>query len=146
MKLTITTRIDNHYQKVWEGFDVALFRALNPPFPPVKVLEFGGCKPNDKVVLELNFIFFKQTWVSLITAQESNEQAHYFIDEGEKLPFFLTQWKHKHIVKKDGENALIIDEISYKSYFLLEWLLYPAMLLQFAYRIPVYKKYFQRKK
>jgi hypothetical protein len=89
MKITLSTQVDQDFLKVKEGFNVDLFSALNPPFPPVKLLRFDGSKKGDLVSLELNFLFFKQVWTSDITDDHTSAKGFYFIDEGKKLPFFF---------------------------------------------------------
>jgi len=143
MKLIIETQVEQEYLQVKKGFDESLFTKLSPPFPPVKLLRFDGSSKGDLVSLELNFIFFKQKWTSEIIEDQTNEKEFYFVDKGTELPFFLKNWTHKHRIIKKGKNSIIRDEIDYQSPFLLlTWLLYPAMLLQFAYRKPIYKRIF----
>ena len=144
MNIKISTKVNQSLLKVWEGFNLELFSKLAPPFPPVEVKEFGGCLKGDKVHLELNFILFKQDWISDIVDQKRTETEIYFIDEGTKLPFFLSYWKHKHRLVKDNEGTLIIDEINFKTPTILtDYLFYPLMYLQFLYRKPIYKKVFE---
>ncbi len=130
---------------VWQHFNRELFLQLAPPFPPVTLLRFDGCKVGDVVTLKLGFVFFSQIWESHIVQQETNENAIFFVDEGKKLPFFLKYWQHKHILQKtENDCTIIVDDISYKSpFWLLDYLLYPMMYLQFAYRKPIYKKFFK---
>ncbi len=143
MKITIETLVNQDYLQVKEGFNETLFKKLSPPFPPVKLLRFDGSTKGDLVTLELNFIFFKQKWTSEIMEDQTTDKEFYFIDKGIELPFFLKKWTHKHRIVKDGENSIIRDEIDYQApFWILTWLLYPAMLLQFAYRKPIYKKIF----
>ena len=144
VNIKISTKVNQSLLKVWEGFNLELFSKLAPPFPPVEVKEFGGCLKGDKVHLELNFILFKQDWISDIVDQKRTETEIYFIDEGTKLPFFLSYWKHKHRLVKDNEGTLIIDEINFKTPTILtDYLFYPLMYLQFLYRKPIYKKVFE---
>jgi ligand-binding SRPBCC domain-containing protein len=146
MKLTIQTRVEQDYLSVKNGFDQTLFQKLSPPFPPVKLLRFDGSSTGDLVVLELNFLFFKQRWTSEITEDSTEEKEFYFIDEGIELPFFLKTWRHKHRVIQDGTGSLIRDEINYTAPFgWMTVLLYPALLVQFAFRIPIYKRLFKTK-
>ncbi len=144
MKLKVTTQVGQDYLSVKAGFTEDLFLALNPPFPPVKILRFDGCEKDDLVSLELNFILFKQVWESLITEGETTNQEFRFIDQGIKLPFFFKYWKHHHrVIDVDGASQ-IIDDIEYKTpFFLFDWLMWPALYFQFLYRKPVYKKYFK---
>lgn len=145
MKLTIETKVDENYLNVKDGFTESLFSKLSPPFPPVKLLRFDGTAKGDLVTLELNFLLFKQKWASRIIEDKTDEKEFYFIDKGVELPFFLRTWSHKHRINRIGNAAIIRDEIEYSAPFgLLSLLLYPAMLLQFAYRIPIYKKVFKR--
>ncbi|MCH7401669.1 hypothetical protein ACFOUP_14570 [Belliella kenyensis] len=144
--ITISTKVEQSYLEVKEGFNQNLFKKLSPPFPPVKLLRFDGSNEGDLVSLELNFIFFKQTWTSIITKDHTDANEFYFIDKGIKLPFFLKKWQHKHRVINDGKSSIIIDEIAYQAPF--SWmtlLLYPALYLQFIYRKPIYKKIFKDK-
>lgn len=143
MKIIIETPVNQDYLQVKEGFNEMLFKKLSPPFPPVKLLRFDGSTKGDLVTLELNFIFFKQKWTSEIMEDQTTDKEFYFIDKGIELPFFLKKWTHKHRIVKDGENSIIRDEIDYQAPFrILTLILYPAMLLQFAYRKPIYKKIF----
>jgi ligand-binding SRPBCC domain-containing protein len=146
LKLKIKTRVEAPLEIVQKGFDQHLFQALNPPFPKVKVMKFDGSKPGDTVSLQLNFVFFKQLWTSEITAEEIREGYWHFVDQGVQLPFFLSQWKHIHRVEAVSANSsCIIDDITFSTGTLLtDLLFYPAMLAQFAYRIPVYKRYFAK--
>jgi ligand-binding SRPBCC domain-containing protein len=144
MKINISTRVDKSYLEVKEGFTEKLFLNLNPPFPPVRLLQFDGSSKGDIVSLELNFFIFKQKWTSEITADHTDENEFYFIDEGIELPFFLKKWKHKHRIIKSGSGSLIKDEIEYKGTFgLMTLLLFPVLYGQFLYRQPIYKKVFQ---
>lgn len=146
MNITISTQVEQDYLSVKDGFDASLFKALSPPFPPVRLIRFDGSKKGDLVSLELNFIFFKQKWTSEITEDLTDEREFYFVDQGVELPFFIKYWRHKHRIIRKGDSSIIRDEISFKSHFgLLTLLLYPALLLQFGYRIPVYKKVFRKK-
>lgn len=145
MKIIISTYVTQAYEKVTEGFGRELLTALNPPFPPVKLLRYDGNKRGDEVYLQLNFLLFKQVWKSRITEDYKDEGKSYFIDEGIKLPFFLSHWRHKHlIIKKDG-GTIITDDISFRTpFFVLDLLIFPIMYLQFLYRKPIYKKYFRK--
>jgi hypothetical protein len=75
MKLTLQTRVEQDYLSVKKGFDQTLFQKLSPPFPPVKLLRFDGSSTGDLVVLELNFLFFKQRWTSEITEDSTEEKS-----------------------------------------------------------------------
>ncbi len=143
MKINIETPVNQGYLEEKKGFDENLFSKLSPPFPPIRLIRFDGSTKGDIVSLELDFIFFKQKWTSEITKDETNNHEFYFIDQGIDLPFFLKKWTHKHRVIKDGESAIIRDEIEYEAPIkVLTWLLYPVMLLQFAYRKPIYRRIF----
>ena len=150
MKLTIRTIVTAPLATVWAGFDRDLFNRLSPPFPPVRVLRFDGCKKGDVVSLELNFIFFKQVWNSDIIDQQSmpdrtRPDEIFFIDQGTKLPFFLSAWHHKHRLIRQGTGTVIADEITYQTPFrVLDYLFYPLLWAQFVYRKPIYRRVFGR--
>lgn len=143
MKLRIETKVKASLDSVKNGFTQELFLKLNPPFPPVQLLRFDGCKSGDKVVLELNFILFKQEWISDIIEDSQDTKKWYFVDKGTKLPFFLKKWKHRHVVDQKESYTAIIDDITFSTGTILtDILLYPALVGQFFYRKPIYKKVF----
>ncbi|TRX56003.1 hypothetical protein FNH22_17735 [Fulvivirga sp. M361] len=145
MRLKISSKVLCNYLEVKNGFTEKLFLKLNPPFPPVKLLVFEGCNKGDRVSLELNFLLFKQTWTSLITFDHSDSSVFEFIDVGKKLPFFLKSWEHHHsVIRLNDTESEIVDDISFTTpYKMLDWLLLPALWLQFMYRKPIYKKIFK---
>lgn len=143
MKLVLKTRVEQPPSQVWSGFNESLFLKLAPPLPRIRLLKFEGSTEGCLVEVEINFIFFKQTWQSLIVEQGATEQKIWFIDEGRQLPFFLRYWRHQHLLEADGEGTLITDAIEYRSpAWLLDVLLYPSLWLQFAYRKPIYRRIF----
>ncbi len=151
MHLILKTSVAPSVQHVWAGFDRALFDQLSPPFPPVEVVRFDGCLKGDVVHLRLNFFVFKQDWISLIVDQQTigatdDADEIFFIDEGTKLPFFLAYWQHRHRLLRDEHgHTLIVDDISFRTPFLLtDYLFYPLLWLQFAYRKPIYRRIFNR--
>lgn len=147
MTLTIRTAVEQPIDQVWAGFNRDLFDRLSPPFPPVRVLRFDGCLTGDVVSLELNFLLFRQTWTSDIIKQRTTPDEIYFVDQGVKLPFFLRTWHHKHRLIRQGNGTVIADEITFQTpNRLVDYLLYPLMWAQFAYRKPIYRQTFSRLK
>jgi ligand-binding SRPBCC domain-containing protein len=145
MRLHLQTAVASSYLEVKEGFTESLFAKLAPPFPPVKVLRFDGCKAGDIVDLELNFIFFKQKWTSKITEDHCDAVEFCFVDEGIVLPFFLGKWRHCHRILAQPTGSIISDEIEFEGAF--SWmtpLLYPVLWLQFWYRKPIYRRIFRK--
>lgn len=145
MKINLETPVEQGYLDVKSGFDQSLFKKLSPPFPPVRLLRFDGSQKGDIVVLELDFIFFKQNWTSEISEDRTTEKEFFFVDQGVELPFFLKKWKHKHRVISTGIGSIIRDEIEFEASFgLLTFLLYPVLYIQFAYRKGIYRRIFKR--
>lgn len=145
MRVQISTSVNASLSEVKEGFTEELFLKLNPPFPPVELLRFDGCKKNDVVALELNFLLFSQYWISVISEDSEDEDEWFFVDKGSQLPFFLKRWKHRHVVQKSEDNSIIVDDITYSTGMLLtDLIMYPLLLGQFLYRKPIYKKIFNK--
>jgi ligand-binding SRPBCC domain-containing protein len=144
VKIKIQTEVGASLEDVKQGFTSSLFLKLNPPFPPVKLKEFGGCVTGDKVALELNFLLFKQNWISDIVDDGENNHKWFFVDKGVVLPFFLSSWKHRHIVQQHEEGSMIVDDINYTTGTILSDLIfYPLLYLQFLYRKPIYRRIFK---
>jgi len=142
----MSTLVDQDFLSVKEQFNAELLKSLSPPFPKVTIRRFDGIHTGDKVSMELDFVFFKQQWDGDIIDDRQTDQEFYFIDIGTKLPFFLKTWQHRHRLINKGEQTLIVDEIDYQSNNkLMTILFYPAMVLQFLYRKPIYKRIFAKK-
>jgi ligand-binding SRPBCC domain-containing protein len=143
MNLQIITTVQKSYKQVFGLFTKELFLKLSPPFPKVKLIRFDGSEKQDKVIVELDFLIFKQEWESVITEKAETKEEIYFVDEGTRLPFFLKKWKHTHRIVKNGEHTDIVDDIEFETPFRpLNILFYPILYFQFAYRKPIYKKIF----
>jgi len=143
MKIHLETLVKQDFKTVWQGFTKELFLALTPPYTPVEVIRFDGCKKGDEIHLEIQFFLFKQAWHSIVTEQVETDDEIYFIDEGVKLPFFLSYWHHKHRILKQTEGTLLIDEITFESMHGFGSLsTYPALYLQFASRQAIYRQWF----
>lgn len=143
MNLNIRTTVNQSFKQVFRLFTKELFLKLSPPFPKVKLLRFDGSEKQDRVLVELDFILFKQEWESIIVEKKENKDEIYFVDEGIKLPFFLKNWKHTHRIIKNGDKSDIVDDIEFETPFRpFDILFYPILYFQFAYRRPIYKKVF----
>lgn len=144
MHILLKTTVAQPVGQVASRFNRQLFEALNPPFPPVRLLRFDGSRTGDEVHLELNFLLFRQVWKSRITDDQSSAEEISFVDEGIQLPFFLSYWRHRHRIIRVGNQSQIVDDITFRSpFFLMDFLLYPVLYLQFLYRKPIYRRYFK---
>lgn len=142
MKLEIQTLIpDVRVDVVFNQFDRELFVRLSPPFPPSRLIRFDGCKKGDMVEVELRLPLFPQRWLSEITDESHIPgQLHQFTDVGVKLPFFLSSWKHEHILQQVGKDVQIIDRIQFEGRLpFASVLIYPQIRSVMRYRIPIYK-------
>lgn len=143
MKLVLKTKVKGNYKEVMDRFDLDLFEALKPVGAKMEIVEFTGSRKGDKVHIRFTSPI-RTEWISKITDHGSNDQMAYFLDEGNKLPFPLKKWKHKHIVEHSTDlESIIVDDIYFSSgFFLFDILLYPAMFLGFYPRKKIYRKYF----
>lgn len=146
MHVTLRTAVAQPPAQVMAGFTRDLFVALAPPFPRLRVLRFDGCHTGDKVEIELNTLVKKLSWTSLITDDGVQpDGTHFFVDEGQILPPPLRYWRHRHLIEP-GPNggSVIVDALEYRTAArLLDALLYPAMWAQFAWRKPIYRRWFR---
>jgi ligand-binding SRPBCC domain-containing protein len=140
MNITLKSKVRGELPAVFERFDADLFRYLLPP--GAQLIEFGGSKQGDIVHLKLPIA---GEWVSKITEDGSSYEKSYFIDEGRKLPFPLKEWRHKHILHRDGNNTIIEDNMNFSTgNSLLDVLFYPVLFLSFYPRVWQYSQYFKR--
>lgn len=145
MKITLRTAVAQPPAQVMAGFTRALFVALAPPFPRLRVLRFDGCRTGDHVEIELNTLVKRLPWTSLIVDDgQLPDGTLYFVDEGQLLPPPLRYWRHQHLIQP-GPNgsSVVVDALEYRTASpLLDALLYPAMWAQFAWRKPIYRRWF----
>ncbi|RZK96512.1 MAG: hypothetical protein EOO62_29315 [Hymenobacter sp.] len=132
--------------RVLAGFTRQLFEALAPPFPKLHVLRFDGCQTGDVVNIELQAGPKRWRWDSLITAAGVlPDGTHYFVDEGQRVPAPLRQWRHRHLITPSlTGGSVIVEDITYSTgRGWLDVLIYPAMWAQFRLRGPVYRRWFK---
>jgi len=145
MHLYLRTHVAASPADVSAGFTRELFVALAPPFPPFRLLRFDGSQRGDEVHIELGAGPARFRWTSLITDHGITPSGvYYFVDEGRQLPPPLRYWRHRHLMQPapDG-GTYIVEDLEYRSPFRwLDALLYPAMWAQFAWRRPIYRRWF----
>lgn len=148
MKLLLRIKVEQEHKAVFAQFDKTLLQSLTPPGMKVNLVQFDeptrvGGVVHIKVTM---FGIIKQEWFNRITELEEGEKESFFVDEGERLPKMLKTWRHKHLVREVDGQTEIVDDIHYSSgWLLLDWLLYPVMWGQFAFRKPKYRKFFKAK-
>ena len=145
MRLILSTSLATPDPRaVLARFDEALFRALAPPFPRLRVERFDGCRPGDIVAVSLGWGLGRQAWISRITEAGATDTAAWFTDEGQTLPWPFRQWRHHHRVEADPRTGgtRIIDDLTYHTPFTaLDYLARPALWALLAYRKPIYRRY-----
>ncbi len=146
MHVTLRTAVSQPPAVVMAGFTRELFVALAPPFPRLRLLRFDGCRTGDKVEIELDTLVKRLSWTSLITDDGVQpDGTYFFIDEGQILPPPLRFWRHRHLIQP-GPNggSVIVDALEYRTASrLLDVVIYPAMWAQFAWRRPIYRRWFR---
>ncbi len=142
LKFSLQTTINATIDEVWKQFDKDLLEKLSPPFPIISISTFDGCEINDKVVIDMNFLITKTSWSSLIIENQNSENEKFFVDQGIKMPFGLTYWKHKHgLIKKNSTTTIILDAIEFETpSIILDYILFPLFYGMILYRKPLYKK------
>lgn len=147
MDLVLSTKVTSDPSDVYSSFNEELFLALVPPGTKIKQLSFGGSTTGDVVELRLSSFGVPQHWLTHITAHGEKDGGYYFIDEGQTLPFFLSSWRHQHIIRATDDGSEIVDHISFKTpWWLPVLLMWPVLYLQFAYRKPIYQRFFGKPK
>ena len=146
MHVTLRTAVSQPPAVVMAGFTRELFVALAPPFPRLRLLRFDGCHSGDRVEIELDTLVKRLSWTSLIVDDGTQpDGTHFFVDEGQVLPSPLRFWRHRHLIQP-GPNggSVIVDALEYRTASrLLDALIYPAMWAQFAWRRPIYRRWFR---
>ncbi|WP_216690420.1 SRPBCC family protein [Hymenobacter siberiensis] len=146
MHVTLRTAVSQSPAVVMAGFTRELFVALAPPFPRLRLLRFDGCHTGDRVEIELDTLVKRLSWTSLIVDDGVQpDGTHFFVDEGQILPPPLRFWRHRHLIQPGPKGgSVIVDALEYRTASrLLDALIYPAMWAQFAWRRPIYRRWFR---
>jgi ligand-binding SRPBCC domain-containing protein len=140
--ISIKTKVKGSAAVVFALFDEKLFDFLAPPNWLAKKIIYEGSNVGDKVAMQFNIPVKSVMEVEISTVQHTQDK-HWFIDQGVRLPFGLTQWRHEHIVLANEDCSIVHDKITYKTNnLLLDWAFYPFFYLAFYGRKKPYQKYF----
>ncbi|MDB5270334.1 MAG: hypothetical protein JWP58_3374 [Hymenobacter sp.] len=146
MHVTLRTAVAQPPAVVMAGFTRELFVALAPPFPRLRLLRFDGCHTGDRVEIELDTLVKRLPWTSLIVDDGVQpDGTHFFVDEGQILPPPLRFWRHRHLIQPGPYGgSVVVDALEYRTASrLLDVVIYPAMWAQFAWRRPIYRRWFR---
>ncbi len=146
MRFQIKTRVKGGHREVFHGFDHNLLLQLSPPGFKLELLHAQDPQEPDSFIRLRMTIFglVKQEWENDFSHYELGSRECHFVDEGRIMPFPIRKWRHDHRVLADGAtHAIINDDVTFKTvFFLLDWLLFPVLWLQFRYRRPIYRRVF----
>lgn len=143
MKIYLQTPVKGSVPEVFSKFNKDLFVTLKPPLVNVELVKFDGCRRGDEFHLLIRPVVGTQEWKGKVTEDYLSDSESYFIDEGVQLPFPLSKWRHKHLIKKIDAQTFIIDDIEFEtSPKFLGPLVYPFLLAMFKFRVPIYQRIF----
>ena len=130
------------YEKVREAFhSIELVRFLTY-LQPINIIEWSGIENGKMAYFKLWFFGWKNFKVKHESYMKSNNEL-FFIDRGVELPLGVKYWKHKHIIKKNGEGVIIQDLVSFShANIFMEYLLFPILMFPIIIRKLFYKIYF----
>ena len=146
MHVILRTAVAQPPAQVMAGFTRELFIALAPPFPKLRLLRFDGCRTGDQVEIELDTLVKRLPWTSLLVDEgQLADGTLFFVDEGQTLPPPLRYWRHRHLIQPGPQGgSIIVDDLEYRTATpALDALLYPAIWAQFAWRKPIYRRWFR---
>ncbi len=125
--------------RCFHSYDFIQFLILGQP---VKIESWKGIDNNK----EASFLFWFFGWRKMSVVHQNytlSQDYLSFEDKGMVLPFGLTSWKHRHVVKPYESGALIIDQIYLEEKNILKkYLVYPLMLFPIIIRKITYKIWF----
>lgn len=144
MQIKVKTYVSESRTKVWDRFNLSLFKALAPVFPKLIVERFDGCLTGDEVHIVLETGLTHLRWNARIVSHSITRDKHEFVDEGTILPFPLASWRHVHRIEDTPSGSVITDHVFYKTHiFLTDILLYPFLFMTVYQRKSKYQAYFK---
>lgn len=147
MKFAVESKITGiDFRKVYDVFDFKLLSDLSPSFMKPEAIIYEGNKRGDRLSFRLHTPFFTTLWEGKVSEEKYAEDEIYFVDEGDKMPFGMRLWRHKHRIIKTDYGTLIRDEVQFDTKnSLLTFFLLPGIWLQFLYRKPLYDKIIKKR-
>jgi len=145
MRILLDSLVKFSFEKVSADFGDELFQFLLPPKFVASLIAYEGSKPGSKVHIRFK-LPFPSDWISIIKSEVRDSEKYIFVDEGEKLPFGLKNWKHIHsVIKVDEKQTRILDDMNFSTgYKIFDLFMYPMLYLSFYPRKKMYKKYFEK--
>jgi ligand-binding SRPBCC domain-containing protein len=141
-KIFVSSSVKVPYSKVVTGFNQQLLEALSPAWMNLRILKYDGQQPGDCFIMQLGTKPFSARWEGKVIAAGSTPGSFWFEDVGIQLPFPLKFWKHRHVIRKSGTGAVIIDIVSFHTgSSLLDWICYPLFRAMFTARRKKYQQY-----
>ena len=145
LHLSFRCTIDAPFETVSEGFNIDLFRALCPAFPKVSIERFDGIRQGDLVSLKLGLFLLSWQWSGTVISYQRTDNELRFVDTGDRLPPFLSYWKHEHLIIKNGKGTVIEDNIEFRAgKGWPDFLVKMMISLQMKPRKKIYRNYFEK--
>ena len=130
------------FEKVSSAFHSIKIVKFLTGFQPVQIIEWSGIENGKIAYFKLWFFGWKNFKVKHESYMKSNNEL-FFIDRGIELPLGIKYWKHKHIIKRNGEGVIIQDLVSFShANIFMEYLLFPILMFPIIIRKLFYKIYF----
>ncbi len=146
MRFQILTRVQGSHRDVFLKFDHSLLTQLTPPGIRMELLHAQEpSEPGAYIQLRVTILgIIRQNWENAFSHYALGELECHFVDEGRVMPFPIRYWRHDHRVLADGaHHAIINDDVTFKTgFFLLDWIMYPILWMQFRFRQPIYRRVF----
>lgn len=108
---------------------------------PVRVIRWDGTYDGAKAHMKFWFLFWNDFQVEHKNNKSSDIEFS-FEDHGLILPFSLNSWKHKHVVKKDHNDIIILDNIEFEfNIYILGLFIYPILVFPILIRRVLYRTF-----
>ena len=149
MHLYVECLVDAPFPVVKAHFGEELFTFLTAQggFPRPTVLYYEGNMPGAEVLIKLDFGLFSQHWLSIIERVKEDEGLYEFVDVGQRLPFFLSRWRHTHQLIAKGNQTLIVDRIDWQpAWWAPAFAVAPPLNAMFKARPALYQQFFHQLK
>jgi hypothetical protein len=139
------TRIDKPLAEVARRFDQNLMQYLAPAFPRLRLHTHEGNHPGSRVSVGLDFLLFEWKWEVEIVSEERRTGSWVFVDEGRRLPPFLSAWRHEHgLFALSTQQTEITDRIFWRpGRYWPSFLVRILVESQFRRRGPLYRRFFE---
>jgi ligand-binding SRPBCC domain-containing protein len=114
-KLVFKKKVKATLAQIEKKINKDFFQQMIPPIYPVELIDFEIPKDGAEFSIALKGPYPLKIWQGHMHSFSRQVKEYEFVDEGKRLPFPFSKWRHKHrFVESPVGGTFLVDEIEYE--------------------------------